>query len=194
MPGSGRAQISELLFTLLLFFVQVGLPLIGVQPSFAWGILVWAIIAALSVHLFLQCEVWRRPFKILGPIVIVGIIGRLVWSPLKRQYNLEHPIVIAQKPRQGGDRGGPASKKATEEIPPPGELKKPRKTVQFSPKKKKEDGPAPVDKSIHIPSEKSIPIPILQPTPTSGPVVVAPDSVVSVNQRFASLLSNEYNG
>jgi hypothetical protein len=82
-------QDLEVSLVLLLFLVQVGLPMMGIQQNFWGASLCWSVIVYLSLRI-----IWRwtglaslmNAIKLLISIVIVGLIVSLVYGPMTKTY------------------------------------------------------------------------------------------------------------
>lgn len=102
-PGKETFGMQKLavLFALILFLIQVGLAMFGVQQNFAFGVICWLAIIGLCIYVV---WVWERTgglpliLKLLSSIVVAALILVLIWSPAKTQYHREHPRNLITAP------------------------------------------------------------------------------------------------
>lgn len=99
------------LFALILFLIQVGLMMFGVQQNFSFGVVCWLAIIGLCIYIV---WVWERTTgltflgKLLSSIAVTVLIVILIWSPAKTQYRREHSV-LAPKSAIVVNSQGPSS-------------------------------------------------------------------------------------
>jgi len=94
-PERFGMQKLEVYLVLLLFFIQIGLPMINIQPSFWFGLICWIIITLLSLHIIWLWERtggWGVGGRILSSLIGMLLLGAYVLTPLKEQWNREHML------------------------------------------------------------------------------------------------------
>jgi hypothetical protein len=82
-------QELEVSLVLILFFVQVGLPMMGIQQNF-WGAAIsWLIIVCLSLRIIWRWRGlanFRNATKILISVMLIAGVAYLVYAPMRKTY------------------------------------------------------------------------------------------------------------
>jgi hypothetical protein len=92
----------EVSLILILWFIQVALPMMGVQQNFWWGLVIWTAIACLAVRIVWKWEITRRLTrlkKLLTSIFLLTAIGVVIYKPLSKTFYLTvRPSFILMMP------------------------------------------------------------------------------------------------
>jgi hypothetical protein len=95
-----RAVVLEVSFGVLLWLSQVGLPVLDIQQEFWFGLCVWSLFLAISVHL--GWTLLPRKLRAAGKAPLVLLLALAIAGPiypgLKRRYRQEHPRIVAAPP------------------------------------------------------------------------------------------------
>jgi len=98
-PSNRRIVTAEILFGLLLWLSQVGLPVLGIQREFWFGLVVWVIFFVVGSHLIWMLSVrLPAPWRLFFVLSFAVLLSACVYPGLSRQYRKEHGAVAAFVP------------------------------------------------------------------------------------------------
>lgn len=147
MSGSGRSRV-ELTCAFILAGIQVGIPMIGIQPNYPVGVFCWMVVAALLIDLCWRSSIGRRWWtwiKVTLTAAILVAVFALLWSL--------RPLTPSRETAENV----PAVPTAAERL------------LSRAPRKRVAPIVRPAATSAELPSRTPTPAPALMPTVTAEP-------------------------